>query len=254
MTYTRPQVAHLIDHTLLKPEATSSDIAIFVREARELGVGAICVHSSMLDTAAQALIDTEPATSAAATSNIDNTGTGFALKNNSDVPLLDSSIKLACVCGFPSGAHQEHIKATEAHDAILAGASEVDMVANLSFIAEGDFRALENEVACVKHVLDGRLLKVIIETGLWNDSQIRDACRAAEAGGADFVKTSTGFHPCGGATTHAVEIMRSVVSAKLGVKASGGIRDAATAKAMLDAGANRLGVSSAKTILQTWDD
>ena len=158
-------------------------------------------------------------------------------------------LKLAVVCGFPSGAHAAEVKAAEAGQAQQAGADEVDMVINLAYAVTNRFDQTESEIRAVREAAPNVLLKVIIESAALDDDQIVGACLAAERAGADYVKTSTGFHPAGGASVHAVELMAKTVGGRLGVKASGGIRDAQTALAMIDAGATRLGLSSSAAIL-----
>ena len=214
----RATLARLIDHTLLTPEATREQIEQLCVEAEELGVAAICVSPSRLPLAEG---------------------------------LLASDIALVTVIGFPSGAHRPGAKAAEAAEALVDGAVEVDMVMDLGLAAAGLWGEVEAEVAAVRaEVAAPHNLKVIIESAwLGSDERIVAACRAAEAGGADYVKTSTGFHPAGGATVHAVELMAATVGDRLGVKASGGIRDTATALAMAEAGATRLGCSASSAIL-----
>lgn len=208
----RAQLASLIDHTLLKPEATRADVDALVREAEELGTYSICVSPSMLP--------------------------------------VETTVKVATVCGFPSGQHAPAIKAAEAADSVAKGADEVDMVLNVGLARSGDFAAVEAEIRAVRDAAPTPVvLKVIIESAALEDEQIVGVCEAAERAGADFVKTSTGFHPAGGASEHAVQLMRATVGDRLGVKASGGIRDRQTAEAMVDAGASRLGLSSSKAIL-----
>jgi len=210
----RQDVAQLIDHTLLKPEATAEQVAALVAEARELGVLAVCVSPSQL-------------------------------------PLQGAEgLVVATVCGFPSGAHHSEVKAAEAARAVRDGAAEVDMVINLGEARAGNWAAVEADIAAVRAAAPSPVvLKVIIESAALDDEQVIAACRAAEAAGADFVKTATGFHPAGGASVHAVELMAQTVGGRLGVKASGGIRDAAAAQAMIDAGATRLGLSSSAAVL-----
>lgn len=163
---------------------------------------------------------------------------------------VPEGLHVATVCGFPSGAHATAVKAAEAADAVAKGAQEVDMVINLGLAAQGRWSEVEADIRAVKEACGSALLKVIIESAALDDEQIVAACRAAEAAGADFVKTSTGFHPAGGASTHAVALMRATVGDRLGVKASGGIRTAADALAMVEAGASRLGLSSSAAILE----
>ena len=161
-------------------------------------------------------------------------------------------VKVATVCGFPSGNHSAEAKAFEAAESSRLGADEVDMVINIGLLKEGRADAVEAEIAAVRAATTG-LLKVIIESAALTDDEIVAACRAAEAAGADFVKTSTGFHPAGGASVHAVELMAATVGPRLGVKASGGIRDYATANAMVEAGATRLGLSGTRAVLEGAD-
>ena len=210
---TRAEVARMIDHTLLKPEATAEQVVRLVGEATALGCFSVCVSPSML-------------------------------------PLeTPEQLKLAVVCGFPSGAHAAEVKAAEAGQAQQAGVDEVDMVINLAYAVTNRFDQTESEIRAVREAAPNVLLKVIIESAALDDDQIVGACLAAERAGADYVKTSTGFHPAGGASVHAVELMAKTVGGRLGVKASGGIRDAQTALAMIDAGATRLGLSSSAAIL-----
>lgn len=209
----RSDAAALIDHTLLKPESTAADVAALVAEARELGVLAVCVSPNAL-------------------------------------PLQDTGdLVVATVCGFPSGAHASAVKAAEARQAVADGAAEVDMVIDLGLAKAGDFDGVEADIRAVVEAAGQALVKVIIESAALTDDEIVEACRRAEAAGAGFVKTSTGFHPAGGATTHAVELMRKTVGDRLGVKASGGIRDAEAARAMIAAGASRLGLSGSRAVL-----
>ncbi len=213
----RHTLASYLDHTLLKPEATAAEVAALCAEANELRVAAVCVSPSRLP-----LPD----------------------------GLLDEGIGLAVVCGFPSGAHMSSVKAEEAGLAVENGATEIDMVIDLGLAHDGDWGAVAADVAAVKFVIDTWAhLKVIIESAALDRDGIVAACRAAEDSGADFVKTSTGFHPSGGASVEAVRLMAETVGGRLGVKASGGIRTAADALAMIDAGATRIGCSASRTIL-----
>ena len=215
---TRSELAAMIDHTLLKPEATDADVRALVAEAADLGTYSVCVSPSML-------------------------------------PLTDDlgDVKVATVCGFPSGNHTAAAKAAEAAESSQLGADEVDMVINIGLLKEGRADLVESEIRAVREATTG-LLKVIIESAALTDEEIVAACRAAEAAGADFVKTSTGFHPAGGASAHAVALMAETVGGRLGVKASGGIRDYATANAMVEAGATRLGLSGTRAVLDGADD
>lgn len=213
----RAELARLIDHTLLAPEATPGQIAMFCGEATRLGVGAVCVSPGRLPLPADALPD----------------GTG-----------------VATVIGFPSGAHHSEVKAAEARRAVADGASELDMVIDLGAAASGLWRRVEEDIAAVREAAPDATLKVIIESAMLGEpDRIEAACRAAMDAGADYVKTSTGFHPSGGASLDAVAIMARTVDGRLGVKASGGIRDTARALAMIEAGATRLGCSASAAIL-----
>ena len=142
------------------------------------------------------------------------------------------------------------MKASEAVQAASDGASEIDMVANLGWIASGEWSNIENEVAEVRNAIGTHVvLKVILETALWSSEQIAAACKHSVSGGADYVKTSTGFHKAGGASLEAVRTMRDAVGADIGVKASGGIRTTVDALAMIEAGASRIGASATRAIL-----
>ena len=217
---TRGQLAALVDHTLLKPEATRADVAALVAEAAELGVYAVCVSPSMVPVAVEA-------------------GAG--------------RVRVAAVAGFPSGKHVSEVKSQEAAAAVASGATEIDMVIDVGAALAGDVDAVRSDIEAVRAAVAGTVLKVIVESAVLLDradgGTLADVCRAAEAAGADFVKTSTGFHPAGGASVHAVALMTETVGGRLGVKASGGIRTAADALAMLDAGATRLGLSSTRAVL-----
>jgi deoxyribose-phosphate aldolase len=208
---TRRDIAAMIDHTLLRPEATAADVAALCAEAVDLGVKAVCVSPSQLP--------------------------------------LTVDLPVAAVCGFPSGAHTPEVKAAEAARAVRDGASEIDVVVDLGLAAAGDWTGVEAELAVVRSAVPDVVLKVIVESALLDDGALTAACHAAEAAGADLVKTSTGFHPSGGATRHAVEVMAAAVGGRLGVKASGGIRSADDALAMVAAGATRLGTSRSAEIL-----
>ncbi|MDO4899264.1 deoxyribose-phosphate aldolase [Actinomyces sp.] len=208
---TRAQVAAIIDHTLLKPEATGAQVAELIAQGAELGAYSVCVSPNQLPV---------------------------------QVP---AGLHVATVCGFPSGAHATAIKAAEA---AAQAADEGEKVVNLKLVNQHDYVDLEADIRAVKEAVGEKLLKVIIESAVLADDEIVAVCRAAEAAGADYVKTSTGFHPAGGASVHAVELMRATVGDRLGVKASGGIRTAADALAMIEAGATRLGVSATVAILE----
>ena len=213
MQWTRHQLARTVDHTLLRPEATDADVEVLAAEAAELGAHAVCVSPSRLP-----------------------------------VRVADG-VAVCTVVGFPAGAHESEVKAHEATLAVRRGATEIDMVVDLGCATAGDWGAVEKDVAIVRAACGPALLKVILETAALSPEQIVEACRRSEAAGAQYVKTSTGFHPAGGASLEAVRLMREAVGDRLGIKASGGIRDTATAIALLDAGATRLGMSATRAVL-----
>ncbi len=213
MTWTREALARTVDHTLLKPEATDEQVAALAAEAAELGAFSVCVSASRLP-----------------------------------VQVADGLV-VCTVVGFPSGAHESEVKAAEAALAVRRGAGEVDMVIDLGHALAGDWGAVEADVAAVQAACGEALLKVILETAALTPEQVAEACRRSESGGAQYVKTSTGFHPSGGASVEAVRLMRETVGDRLGVKASGGIRSTEAALAMLDAGASRLGLSGTRAVL-----
>jgi deoxyribose-phosphate aldolase len=210
-------LASFIDHTLLKPEATADEIDTLCREAIEYGFASVCVN---------------PVHVLRAVKNV--TGTG---------------IPVTVVVGFPLGANSWEIKAAETRDAVSLGAGEIDMVMNISALKDRDYPCVFRDIEAVVHAAESRPVKVILETALLTDDQKVAACILAKAAGAAFVKTSTGFGPAG-ATVEDVALMRRVVGPEMGVKASGGIRDAATARAMIAAGASRLGASASVTIVK----
>ncbi|WP_433627931.1 deoxyribose-phosphate aldolase [Nocardia sp. CA-120079] len=211
---TRAEVAAMIDHTLLAPEATAAEVNALVTEAGELGVYAICVSPSML-------------------------------------PIRASGVVVAAVAGFPSGKHHSLVKGAEARLAVEQGAAEVDMVIDVGAARAGDYGAVLSDIVTVREAMGDRaVLKVIIESAVLSDAAIVEVCRAAQRAGADFVKTSTGFHPSGGASVHAVQLMAETVGGRLGVKASGGIRTAEAAAELIAAGATRLGLSKSRVVLE----
>ena len=222
MLPSRAQLAALVDHTLLKPEATAADVTALVAEAGELGVYAVCVSPSLVPVAVAA-----------------------------------GAPRVAAVAGFPSGKHISEIKAAEAAAAAAAGATEIDMVIDVGAALAGDIDAVRADIETVRGGCAGTVLKVIVESAVLLDQAgagtLADVCRAAVDAGADFVKTSTGFHPAGGASVTAVALMARTVGGRLGVKASGGIRTAADALAMLNAGATRLGLSGTRAVLDGLD-
>ena len=215
MELSRAALARLVDHTLLAPTATHADVRALLDEATDLGTYSICVSPSMLP-----------------------------------LPWPTGEVKLAVVVGFPSGKLTAALKAAEAAEAVAAGADEVDMVIDLGLLKAGDVAATQAEIAAVRAAVPAPgVLKVIIESATLTDDEIVAACRAAEAAGADYVKTSTGYHPAGGASEDAVRLMAATVGGRLGVKASGGIRTLASALAMVEAGATRLGLSGTRAVL-----
>jgi deoxyribose-phosphate aldolase len=216
-TVTRAVLARMIDDTLLEPEATDEDVARLAEEAGRLGVHAICISPSRLPLAPG---------------------------------VLAHGTAVAAVVGFPSGAHPMAVKVTEAAATVAAGANEVDMVIDLGAAMDNRWTKATAEVAAVRAAIGPSVvLKVIIETALIGLDRIASASLAAEAGGADFVKTSTGFHPSGGATVQAVAAIAAAVGGRLGIKAAGGIRTADEALAMIAAGATRIGTSHTAAIL-----
>lgn len=214
-------IASLIDHTLLKPEATARQIEMLCLQAKEYGFASVCVNSVYVPLAAELLKETD--------------------------------IDICTVVGFPLGASLAQVKAYEAQEAITKGATEIDMVLHVGALKSRDVVALHEDitdVAVVCHEKDPEVLcKVIIETALLTDAEIIMATQIARVAGADFVKTSTGFST-GGATVEDVALMRTVAGEGMGVKASGGVRSLADAQAMIDAGATRIGASSGVKIAQ----
>lgn len=206
----------LVDHTLLKPEATRADIEALCREATELQPASVCVNGLWVTTVRQLL--------------------------------AGSPVPVCSVVGFPLGAMAVRSVAAETAHAVEDGAAEVDMVVPLGLLKSGEDAEVERYVAEVQRVAGEALLKVILETALLTDDEIVRACTAASAAGADYVKTSTGFNAAGGATMEAVRLMRRTVGDAIGVKASGGIRTREDVEAMVAAGASRLGMSSTRKV------
>ncbi|WP_245891210.1 deoxyribose-phosphate aldolase [Desmospora activa] len=213
---TQQDLASLIDHTLLKPEATAEQIDRLCQEAAVHHFASVCVNPTWVARAAQRLEGTD--------------------------------VKVCTVVGFPLGASHTEIKAVETKRAIQDGAQEIDMVMNIGALKSGDLEAVRRDITAVVEAADGVLVKVILETGLLSADEIRIASEQAKAAGAHFVKTSTGFGN-GGATVEAVALMRQTVGPDLGVKASGGVRDRKTAEAMIRAGATRIGASASIAIV-----
>lgn len=218
-TATAHDWAALIDHTLLKPEASEADIRKLCDEAAEFGFASVCVNPAWVKRAAEIL-----------------KGTG---------------VPVCTVIGFPLGATLADVKAYEARRAIFNGAREVDMVINIGALKSGDDCAVEEDIRAVAEAAheNGVLCKVIIETALLTDEEKVRACLASKNAGADFVKTSTGFSK-GGATVEDVALMRRTVGSALGVKASGGVKGIDDARAMFAAGATRIGASVGVKIAQ----
>ena len=207
----------IADHTLLAPGTTPAELDTFLADAAELGVARVCVSPQLL-------------------------------------PVDKRGLEIVTVVGFPSGSHQAEVKAAEAARAVADGADEIDMVVNRSLVRAGDWAGVEREVRAVREACPGKVLKVILESAALSDDEITESSLASMRGGADFVKTSTGFDPAGGASVHAVRLMAEAVGDKLGVKASGGVRTAAAVHELWQAGATRFGVSGTAAIVSGWGD
>jgi len=214
-----PEIAAMIDHTLLKPDATQDQIAQLCYEARKYGFATVCVNPTNVRLCVQLL--------------------------------KGSPVGVCTVVGFPLGATPPEVKAYETQQALDDGATEVDMVINIGALKSKDYALVERDIATVARTCHagGVLLKVIIEAALLTDEEKATACELAKAAGADYVKTSTGFGP-GGATAHDVELMRRTVGPEMGIKAAGGIRSFEEAQAMIAAGATRIGASASVKIVQ----
>ncbi len=212
-------IAALIDHTLLKPEATAADIRKVCAEAREYGFATVCVNPYWVRLVAG--------------------------------ELAGSAVKVCAVVGFPLGANATEIKVAETAGVIRAGAQEIDMVLNVGELRSGNFDVVSDDIIAVVETAhaSGAIVKVILETALLNSEQKVKACLLAKEAGADFVKTSTGFGP-GGATTEDVALMRRTVGPAMGVKASGGIRTLEELRKMVAAGASRVGASASVKIIE----
>jgi len=211
-------IARIIDHTLLKPDATPAQIAQLCYEAQKYGFASVCINPGYVALAAQLL--------------------------------AGSPVKVCTVVGFPLGATSTEAKVAETEQALADGATEIDMVINIGALKAGDYELVERDIAAVVRVAHahGALVKVIIEAALLTDEEKVKACTLAKAAAADFVKTSTGFGP-GGATTHDVALMRQTVGAAMGVKAAGGIGTLEKAREMVHAGATRIGASAGVRIV-----
>ncbi|HWZ32846.1 MAG TPA: deoxyribose-phosphate aldolase [Bryobacteraceae bacterium] len=212
-------VARIIDHTLLRPEATAAEIRKVCQESRLYGFATVCVNPHWVRLVAQ--------------------------------ELAGSAVKVCSVIGFPLGANMMAIKVSETEAALQAGAQEIDMVLNIGELRAGNHDTVGDEIRAVVNAAHagGAIVKVILETALLDDHQKVAACKLAKTAGADFVKTSTGFGP-GGATVHDVELMRKTVGPEMGVKASGGIRTLEDLKKMVAAGATRIGASASVKIVE----
>ena len=214
---TRSELARRLDHSVLKPEATEADLRAGADIVRTWQAGFYCVQPCWVDFAAKAL--------------------------------ASSDARVVSVVGFPHGCNRSEVKARAAAIAVADGAAEIDMVQNFGALKSNDAAAVVRDIEAVVRAVPGIPVKVILESAVLTDAEKRLACRLAVDAGATFVKTSTGFHPSGGATIADVRLMRAAVGTDIGVKASGGIRTLADALAMLDAGANRLGTSASAAIL-----
>lgn len=210
-------IAKYIDHTLLAADATREAVEKLCAEAAEHQFASVCVNSCWVKLSSECL--------------------------------SSSSVHVCTVVGFPLGAMETEAKAFEAECAVKNGADEVDMVINIGYLKSGMTDKVLEDIIAVRKATEEKILKVIIETCLLSDDEKRIACELSMKAGADFVKTSTGFSK-GGATVHDVSLMRSVVGDRLGVKASGGVRDYETAKAMIEAGATRIGASAGIAIVK----
>jgi len=219
LTRIDPRIARLIDHTLLKPEATSAEIEELCKQAVKYQFASVCVNPFWVPRAAALL--------------------------------AGSPVKVCTVVGFPLGATTTEAKRCETMSALRCGAQEIDMVINIGALRSGDHAAVKNDIAAVVEVARaaGALVKVILETALLDNQQKTTACELAKAAGADFVKTSTGFSKHG-ATVDDVALMRRAVGDAMGVKAAGGIRSLEDVKNMAAAGATRIGASASVKIME----
>jgi len=219
LTKIDPGIAALIDHTILKPEATRNDVVKICREARQYGFASVCVNPYWVP-----LVRAE---------------------------LAGSAVKVCTVVGFPLGATSTEAKVAETAVAVRVGATEIDMVINIGALRSGDQDAVRQDIRQVVQTAHeaGAIVKVILETALLDDAQKATACTLAKQAGADFVKTSTGFSTSG-ATAHDVALMRGVVGPGMGIKAAGGIRTLSDLRAMTAAGATRIGASASIKIVE----
>ena len=218
---TRPELARLLDHSVLKPEATERDILAGAELVLKLQIGFYCVQPCWVKIAAGVIGAAGP--------------------------------RVVSVVGFPHGCDRPEVKDRAAAIAVAEGACEVDTVMNFGALKSGDAALVAAEMASIVRAVQGVPVKVILEAAALSDSEKRLACRIAGDAGMAFVKTSTGFHPSGGATVTDVRLMRDAVGPAMGVKASGGIRNQVDVRAMLDAGATRIGTSASAAILDQWE-
>lgn len=210
-------LAAMIDHTALKAETSRAQIETLCKEALEYKFASVCVNPTNVALAAELLKS-------------------------------DDAVKVCTVIGFPLGANTPEVKAFETQDAIKNGATEIDMVLNIGALKDGDLSLVERDIRAVVEAASGTLVKVIFENCLLTKEEIKTAAELSVKAGADFVKTSTGFST-GGATVEDIRLMRETVGPDIGVKASGGVRDFEGAKAMIDAGATRIGASAGIAIV-----
>ncbi|WP_291652217.1 deoxyribose-phosphate aldolase [Clostridium sp.] len=214
----KKDLARMIDHTILKADATEVEVEKLCTEALEYNFASVCINPSLVEKAANML--------------------------------KGSDVKVCTVIGFPLGATTTEVKAFETEDVIKKGATEVDMVINIGKLKEGNLEYVKKDIEAVVNVAKGKALtKVIIETCLLTDEEKVTACRLSKEAGADFVKTSTGFST-GGATASDIKLMRETVGKELGVKASGGVRSLEDAMAMIENGATRIGASASIAICE----
>ena len=214
---TQSALAAMIDHTLLRVDETERDLALLCDEAKRFGFATVCVQPYRVNLAANAL--------------------------------HGSTVKVCTVIGFPCGANSSPVKAMEVIKASADGATEFDMVLNIGALKDGNTGDVEGDIRAVVKAAQGRLVKVILETCLLSDEEIVLACKLSDNAGANFVKTSTGFAKSG-ATAAQVRLMHQTIGHRLGVKASGGIRDHATLMQMVEAGASRIGTSAGVQLLE----
>lgn len=214
---TRHELARIIDHSVLKPEATERDIAAGADVVQTWRIGYYCVQACWVASAAQRLAGT--------------------------------NARVIAVIAFPHGCDRTDVKVRAAEDAVRDGAREIDMVMNIGWLKSGNAAGVEDDIRAVVQAVPGFPVKVILETAVLTDDEKHIACSIVRSSGAAFVKTSTGFHPAGGASVADIRLMRASVGADFGVKASGGIRTLADALSMIEAGANRIGTSASAAIL-----